>query len=50
MVETLEELMVHDAIDYDELSVGELKNLKQLLVDMKTSFHASYSKRYTVTM
>ena len=38
---------MHDAIDNDELSGGELKKLKHLLVDMKTSFHASCSKRYT---
>ena len=40
-IESLEELMVHDAFDYDELSGRELKKMKQLLVDMKTPFHAS---------
>jgi len=36
MVESLEELMVHDVIDYDELRVGELKKLKRLLIYMKS--------------
>jgi hypothetical protein len=46
VVGSLVELMVHDAIDYDELSGRELKKLKQLLVDIKTPFHSSCSKRY----